>query len=270
MFDCWNLSFIYNIITLLISIHVFTLTFRYDCVSAQFLSGTETKYNYRDSHRMDGDKHWMVTKCQPDYTDISIIQRCTNPGFDGSLDSIIPVTLVTTDEVFRNKFCVLCNNIELHDNIIYWNLDIHTDSLLKFPENNLLNRIKLNRENIFFTPPRFVRLPSRCEFTNKCNDTEIWSAYFSDMDMACGPFIDTINISYNSLLCYLCIHDEALVAHSENKQQCYEEPPRYEYVKAKYTIPVSRDVALGLTSLERLQCDTSQFYDKASVSRLSF
>ena len=245
------------------------LLFRYDCKNAQFLSGPDTQYNYHmDNNR--APKYWMITKCHPGYTNMSVVQRCISPGIDGSLDSIIPVTLVTTDEVFLNKFCVLCNNNELHDDIIYWNIDIYADNLVTFPEKNLLNRIKFNRENIFFTPPKYIQTPPPCNLPvqriNKCNDKGISKTYCMDIELACEPLNDTYNLSHETLFCYICNKMIEEHEYSENVINCDEEPI-YDKERPKYNIPVSRNLALGLTSKEQLKCGRSQFYDKASVSR---
>ena len=210
----------------------------------------------------------MIAKCHPGYTDMSIIRRCTNPGQDGSLDSVLPVTLVTTEEVFRNKFCVMCNNIELYYyNIIYWTLDIYADSFIKFPHNNLLDRIKVNRENIFFTPPKFVKSYKPCfmpEYTiNKCNETGLWNIYDKVIDLACNSFIDPYNYTYKNVFCFLCNRrkiEPSFVFETECKEEEYEEG------KPEFTASVSRDAVLGYASKEEVSCGTKQHYHPTLVS----
>ena len=210
----------------------------------------------------------MVTKCHPGYSDTSVIQLCTNPGLDASVDSVLPATLVTTNEVFRNKFCVLCNNIDLRDNILYWSLDIYADGFIKFPETNLLNRIKSNRENVFFTPPKFVSnepcyMPAYT--ISKCNETGLWDVYDEETEVACNSFIDPYNHTYKNIFCYKCNREVTLQVFFEN-EHCDEEPT-YEGENPGFIAAVSRDTVLGYNSDEQLLCDTNQFYDRESVSR---
>ena len=210
----------------------------------------------------------MIAKCHPDYTDMSIIRRCTNPGQDGSLDSVLPVTLVTTEEVFRNKFCVMCNNIELYYyNIIFWTIDIYADSFIKFPHNNLLDRIKANRGNIFFTPPKFVKSYKPCfmpEYTiGKCNETGLWNIYDKVAVLACNSFIDPYNYTYKNVFCFLC-NQRNIGPFNLLETDCKEE--EYGEGKPGFTASVSRDAVLGYASKEQLSCGTRQHYHPTLVS----
>ena len=231
------------------------------------MSGGETKYNYHNHHIRHRD-YWMVTKCHPDYSNTSVIQLCNNPGLDGSLESVIPVILVTTDEVYRNKFCVLCNNVELHDNIIYWNLDIYADKILKFPQENLLTTVRSNRENIFFTPPKFIAKPQPCYMPaytiSKCNETGLWDQYDEDTELACNSFIDSYNRTYKNIYCYKCNQEK----NSQNiSKNAVCDSPIYENENPVFISSVDRDTVMGDNTIEKLQCGAEQFYDQKSVSR---
>ena len=207
----------------------------------------------------------MISKCHPGYTDMSIIQRCTNPGQDGSLDSVLPVSLVTTGEVFRNKFCVMCNNIELHYyNVIYWTLDIYADNFITLPQTNLLERIKVNGENIFFSPPKFIKSDKPCNIPeykiSKCNETGLWNIYDKVTDLACNSFIDPYDHTYKNVFCFLCNqYNRAIEPLNLLKTHCQEE--EYEDTKPAFTAPVSRDTVLGFAS-----CGTRQQYNPTLVS----
>ena len=245
----------------------FFLNCRYSCVKAQFLSGNETKYKYhKDYYRHDD--YWMVTKCHPNFSNTSVIQLCNNPGLDGSLESVLPVILVTTDEVYRNKFCVLCNKIELYNNIIYWNVDIYADKFLKFPQENLLTTVRSNRENIFFTPPKFIVKPQPCYIhaytISTCNETGQWDQYDEDTELACNSFIDPYNRTYKNIFCYKCNQEKNFQNISKNAK-CYEQI--YENETPVFIASVDRDTVMGDNAIEKLKCGTEQFYDQKSVSR---
>ena len=207
----------------------------------------------------------MVTKCHPDYTNMSVIQLCNNPGLNGLLDSVIPVILVTNDELFRNKFCVLCNNIELENNIIYWNLHIYADRFLIFPQENLLTTVRSNRENIFFTPPKFVTTQQPCYIPpyriSKCNETGLWDKYDEETELACNSFIDPYNRTYKNLFCYKSNNRNETPHGISWYSECYE--PIYESKTPVFIAPVSRGTILGY---EQHPCGTDQFYDRELVS----
>ena len=227
--------------------------------------GPETKYNYHEKHIRYTD-YWMVTKCHPEYTNMSVIQLCNNPGLNGLLDSIIPVVLVATDELFRNKFCALCNNIELTDNIIYWQLDIYADGFVKFPQRNLLSSIRSNRENIFYTSPKFVTPQEPCYIPpytiSKCNETGLWDQYDKDTELAYNSFIDPYNRTYKNLFCFKCNNRNETSQHiSRYTNRCYE--TEYETEAPVFIAPVSRETVLGY---EQHPCGTRQIYDHKLVS----
>ena len=231
------------------------------------MSGGETKYNYHNDVDIPED-YWMVTKCHPNYSNTAVIQLCKNPGLDGSLESVIPVILVATDEVYRNKFCVLCNNIELHDNIIYWNLDIYADKFLRFPQENLLTTVRSKRENIFFRPPKFIAKPQPCympDYTiSKCNETGLWDLYDAETELACNSFIDPYNRTFKNIFCYKCNQEKTSQNISKNAE-C--DKPMYESKTPVFIASVNRDTAMGYNTIEKLQCGNEQFYDQISVSR---
>ena len=236
-------------------------------MKAQYLSGPETKYNYHTDYNR-WSKYWMVTKCHRDFSDKSVIQLCTNPGLDGSVDSVLPVTLATTDELFRNKYCVLCNNIDLNVNILYWNLDIYADTFIKFPEKNILNRIRSNRENIFFIPPMFIQTSQPCkmpEYTiSKCNETGLWGQYDEHTELVCNSFIDPYNHTYKNVFCFIC--NRGFTDPEFYRNATCNEKPMYDAQKPGFRAMVSRKSVLGYLSEEELSCGTRQYYDTTLVS----
>ena len=65
---------------------------RYSCIRLQYLSDDETNY-VTDRH------FWMVTKCDPDYLDRSIVEQCEQST--STLQAMVPVTEPVANVHFR-------------------------------------------------------------------------------------------------------------------------------------------------------------------------
>ena len=138
---------------------------------------------------------------------------------------------------------------------------------IKFPHNNLLDRIKANRGNIFFTPPKFVKSYKPCfmpEYTiGKCNETGLWNIYDKVIVLACNSFIDPYNYTYKNVFCFLC-NQRNIGPFNLLETDCKEE--EYGEGKPGFTASVSRDAVLGYASKEQLSCGTRQHYHPTLVS----
>ena len=245
--------------------------FRYDCVRAQYLSGPDTNYNDHDYYRWS--TYWMVTKCHPNYTDMPIIELCTNPGLHGSVESVVPVTLMSINEHFRNKYCALCNKHDLNDIFLDWKLDIYADSFIRFPDQNFLDRIKSNRENIFFTPPSFVKYVARCAMPSytirKCNESGLYGQYNDDIELACNSFTDPYNQTYKNVFCYMCNRGLNFTEISYKFAPCGKPSVIEGRKRPEFIAEVSIDTVMGYNSEEQPSCGTQQFQDRKLVRKQS-
>ena len=186
--------------------------YRYSCVRIQYYSNSEIKYQTDAAY-------FMVSRCGLTYPDDANKTLCEQPGQDNALDSIIPVTDHTTKDVYRNKYCLYCNNIDVNAKTISWKLTISNDHEIDSSDVNFLDelkdQVKAQGGSIIFKPPIYVPavlcdpfLPSY--EISSCNLTGLWQVFNKSIDMACNSYIDPFNHTYKNYFCYLCNIDEQL------------------------------------------------------------
>ena len=109
---------------------------------------------------------------------------------------------------YRNIHCAHCNWVENVTLLIYWNIQIKSNQLIHFPNDNLLSFIHETRGNVFFLRPEYFTIPS-CkpipEYSiGTCNETGLWREYKDETKIACDSFVDPFNNTYKNYFCYLC------------------------------------------------------------------
>ena len=134
---------------------------------------------------------------------------CEQPGRDNALDSLIPVTGLTTNEVYRNKYCLYCNNIGVNAKTVSWKLKLSNDYEIDLSDVNFLDKLKAQGGNIIFKAPNYVSAVQCDPFLPlyeiaSCNVTGLWSVYNKSIEKACNSYIDPFNHTYKNYFCYLC------------------------------------------------------------------
>ena len=150
----------------------------------------------------------MVSKCLPDVADSRTVELCENPGIDDLLETLIPVADIGTKTNYRNKYCVRCSGLSDSSLLVEWKVEIYNEVYLSVPDDNLLQKIRNDKGNIFYRPPDFVSFDS-CMLMDtfsisSCNASGKWSVYNASLEQACASFIDPFNHTYQNYFCYLC------------------------------------------------------------------
>ena len=175
------------------------IIYKFECVRQQNLSGNFTKYT------MVG-KVWMVTKC-PATINQFLVSLCENNPITGNVGDIIPVTDLVSNTHYKNIHCARCNGKGDTNIMATWSLKIHNDVFNKFPEKDLLAKIRSSKGNIFFVPPDYIMVDA-CflpPYTiSRCNVSGLWSSYDEYIVQSCNLFIDPFNSTYKNSFCYLC------------------------------------------------------------------
>lgn len=169
---------------------------------------------------------------------------------------------------YRNKHCAHCNWVEKDTYLIHWNIQINSNQLIYFPNDNLLTIIHETRGNVFFKRPEYIDIPT-CDPIPEysigiCNETGLWREYKNETKTACDSFVDPFNNTYKNYFCYLC--NTATLDDPENwscpRQYKVTEhkTPRFSAVLDPYAVIHPRNTA-------NLVCKGNQFKDLNRVCR---
>ena len=83
------------------------------------------------------DSEWMISRCEHGPLDSEIIEKCENPKFDTSFQSLIPVTDTVTGVIYKNTYCTQCNKVN-EAALKSWGFRIGCDETLHFPARDML------------------------------------------------------------------------------------------------------------------------------------
>ena len=234
------------------------LILRYKCVLSQYLSSSETQYG-------GSEAFWMVTKCDPDFSNIAITQLCQRPR--NELETLVPVTDLISNINFRNKFCAQCNNLDINISVISWKLQIHSYDHISFPTDNLLEHIRQTKGNIFFVPPDYVSVqncdPVPSYEISSCNETGEWPLYDDIIAKGCDSFIDPFNYTYKNYFCYLCNNGQDV---STQDWICPEKDINPEGIPVVFSAIIDQEIVTAKPTADSLICESSQFKDEILVS----
>ena len=213
------------------------------------------------------DNFWMVTKCTNSTLSDLRTELCENPGRDGTLESITPVSDPSTGVHYRNKHCAFCTGEPVDRNLIRWKIKINNDHYIALPDRNLLTKIREQKGNIFFIPPEYLFVES-CKWPTysitTCNETGLWSEYNETIEMACHAFVDPFNFTYQNYFCFLCNSPAELMPSSNWK--CRQLSPFISGMSPPFFAVLDITTVLGDDEEETLVCDSAQIPDYEKVS----
>ena len=202
----------------------------------------------------------MVTKCAPTTTNSTLKELCE--GDEQSLESITPVTHLSTDTNYRNKFCAFCNGLVEKSALINWKLEIVCDKILFVSNKNFFATVREKRCNIFYRVPNLV-LGRSCwlhEYEiSTCNVTGLWPSYSYSTELACNSIVDPFNKTYKNYYCYECNTETPLppdqwVCRDTGQIQATQHKPEFSAVLDVTAVePVLGD--------EELHCDTKRHFE---------
>ena len=230
---------------------------RYTCVKTESLLAPRTKIVKPD---------WMVTKCDPVFENETVKVFCTNPGADGTFDSLIPVN--DSGVTYRNRFCALCNNIADWSYLLSWDLEINCGTILQLPDKNLRQTIKEKHCNMNFMPPKSIPV-DECKIIpytiSECNVTGKWERYDPVIEARCHSFVDPFNQTYANVFCYLC---NTLMENQLEPSICqFPEVDNLGDVSPPFSAILDLDVINSMAREDTLYCNKyTQFKDEKLVS----
>ena len=202
----------------------------------------------------------MVSKCPASSVDTEAKSQCANPGINGELASIVPVTDFSTH--YRNKYCARCNGAFNVDSLLSWGLKLHCMQYFKFGGENILQRVVRDRCNIFFKPPRNAMLPRACiphsDTISTCNVTGLWPKYNKTIDVACSAYMDVFNASYKNIFCFLCNTNEVCDSCLTNNAFCHD--PRGSFIERTPLFSTTLDVDILKDSDINGHCGGSSYF----------
>ena len=237
---------------------------RYECLPPQyFLEGT----NHTTQIRV-----WMVTKCRSTTTDDVNVAMCNNPGHGAAVESIVPVTDLTSMSHFKNRFCAYCNGVAKNSALVYWQSSIYNDRELLVTDKNLLSKLRQQHGNILFEPPKFITVKD-CRVPpyhiSKCNVTGDWAIYDRATEDACNAFVDPFNFTYKNYFCYRCNTQPPYLPLVN--LSCVKWSSEIEDITPPFFAILDVSDPDEKTSEKTLSCDTTtQFADYKKVNLLFF
>ena len=209
----------------------------------------------------------MISKCDPAYLNGKYRYLCEHHGFDGSPESVVPVTDSRSYIHYRNIYCYYCNRFEEESSLIYWPLEIKSNESISIPKQNLLTEVKRQRANIFFLQPNYIAV-KLCDVPpfkiTTCNETGLWKLYNEYIATACHAFLDPFNQTYKNYFCYLCNSAESL---SERNWRCNLNQTQGSLnFKPPFLAILDLAAVKGELQSDKLNCTPNQFKDEIRVS----
>ena len=234
--------------------NVFILLFRFKCVALQYIS--------KGSAYENRDYAWMVSICPSDVADSRNTELCENPGKDDLLETLIPVTDIRTNTHYRNKYCAHCSGLPDSALLVDWKVEIYNDIYLNVTDDNLLQKIRRDKGNIFYRPPDFIMLDN-CTIGNSYS---ISSCNNESLERAGADFIDPFNTTYQNYFCYLC--NTPIPPTLQSNWTCNTMSEDYTPgVSPPFLAILDVSAATGHQEVEKeLTCSADQFTDMKKVN----
>ena len=119
---------------------------------------------------------------------------CTAETMQQTFNDILPVTDTTSELTYLNKFCALCNNVDL-DSVVFWEPMLKCDGRVDHNYQNEAELIKFAMEtpgcNIEYSPPDYDLVEQCSTVIKSCNETGQWKEFNLFTAKACS-FYDSL------------------------------------------------------------------------------
>lgn len=234
---------------------------RYGCVLAQYLPNQDSDFDRKEF------RYWMITKCDPSYSNHEERDMCENPWLHESPESFVPVTDLRSHVHYRNKYCFHCSGDGNEASLVSWALKIVNNESISIPNQNLLGELRNQRGNIFFLKPEYVDV-HRCDAQpykiSVCNETGQWKTYNRYIETACNSVLDPFNYTYKNYFCYLCNIEERLP--EENWICRFNRTEGGDTVNPPFFAILDVAAVKGEPTRNQLHCGVNQFKDEIMVS----
>ena len=153
---------------------------------------------------------WMYTKCADDFSGSPVTRgKCEEPGQVIDLDTDLPVIDNITQNIYRNSYCGLCNNVQ-EKNMVYWDASIECSEGVLLPTSvkTVVDEVNAAPDcNIFYKFPSTGMILPECTYTiSECNVTGRWEVYDPVIEAACHAYTAVFKskTTYNNIFCFLC------------------------------------------------------------------
>ena len=212
----------------------------------------------------------MVSKCKPTYPYNKNKTLCENPGHDIAVDSILPVSDLITEEVYRNRYCYHCNSDGSNGQLVPWIPTIENEQEIDLTDKHFWDKLKREGGNVIFEAPDFLPASTCDRFLphyniSSCNVTGLWPMYNQSIEMACESYIDPFNYTFKNYFCYLCNIAEQ---HPIQQWKCLKSNLTGGDINLTPPFAAILDITVfGMGyNTEMETCGTNQFPDKKMVS----
>ena len=240
--------------------------YRYGCIEPLFLTSEKQRFPSGEEVKL----YWMVNKCDSSAPRF-LVELCENPGKDGDLNTLVPVTKETV--TYRNKYCALCNEVDFIRTSSNWQLDINCETVFDWSNPSIIKAMEENKCEVIFVPPTGA-ITKTCEkrppyYISTCNVTGQWQKFDEAIDVACRSFVDAFNLTYRNYFCYLCNTAEPLAPVIDMECQLTHNDFVLNIVPP-FSALVDLDVMQDMNDEPKLSCDKhTQFEDKKLVRSYS-
>ncbi|XP_063412610.1 uncharacterized protein LOC134695316 [Mytilus trossulus] len=184
---------------------------RKTCMYPQYLTHGKTKIISKQSY-------YMISSCAPNFNTVSIIQKCTADQrkydpFDISL--YIPVSINSTNLLFKNKYCAICNSHTTNE-MIPWLANLtcifEPFDTISFSRSIMKEIAQSDECNILFQEQNMTSDLETCDWGiyTTCNQTGSWEVYDKFIEDACNSYTSVYRANYRNIFCFLCNSNESL------------------------------------------------------------
>ena len=154
-----------------------------------------------------------ISKC-PALTDVEMRFNCSRDYTDQlvALYDVLPCSNPDSQQVFRNKYCALCNGVNLTD-LEYFQValtGVTTIPLSYMTDTSLVQRALSDEGiniNFYSTETQEIYTRTCTKYVDTCNITGNWTHYDKDMEMACKMYTSTIYLQtmrFKNIFCAFC------------------------------------------------------------------
>lgn len=242
---------------------------RFTCASAHLRS--------RVSNIQSTKVLWMIKQCGSRYsvgddTERDVAKdKCEHSHKYNDIDTAIPVTDISSNITYHNRYCLECNNIPAI-NALVWDAFLQCGTIEEAEVLQTLQGMHVIQElkdtetcNIIYQRPRGTtfRLPY-CYIATvvECNVTGQWKVYDPFISAACHAYT-AMYYGYNNIFCYMCnvaaVNNSVSITFRNNKVVF----PLFS-VLLKYK--PDGEKADTSTKNETSECSRSQIYDAIQVT----
>ena len=227
-------------------------------------------YKYDERHNSTRNQligYQLISVCNSSSPDPTIRDLCENPDVDTYLDTLFPVTDHSSNLVYRNQYCALCDEYADLEKVSQWVMDIECDKTVALTHERMYHIIKEHQCNVTFMAPPKIAVETCIPYTiSTCNETGLWRVYNETLDTACQIFVDPFNFTYKNVFCFLCNIDTRAPVSLSNCPRFNDSRGSVSPFNPPFLAIMNLGAILTEQANEQIQCkEKSQFTDNKLV-----